>query len=483
MGLLKGPVFTIMKRFEIFLMVLQVPIDIMMLLLAGVFGYVLRFTSWAVDLKPVLFSLTLPEYVSLVVAVLPLWLISFALLGLYTPDANKKFVSEVVRVFLGSLVGLACVALYILFSQQTFDSRFLVVASVGSGIIFVTFGRLFMRALRVMFYRSGIGRRRVVLIGEGSIADSLETILEERDSLGYEVVARFHSFSDSIKSKITKLFPDEIIFANPRSNEEETVRAIDFANEKHIVFKYSADLFSTYSSNINVYPIGGIPIIELKRTSLDGWGRVIKRLFDISLSMLLLVILSPLLLITALIILIETGTPIIYKNERVGLRGQKFFTLKFRSMYQKDSTGSQFGENGKKAEQKEKQLIKKLSIKNGPIYKIAGDPRVTPFGSFIRRFSIDELPQFINVLAGEMSIVGPRPHQPREVAQYEKEHKKVFTLKPGITGLAQISGRSDLSFEDEHRLDVYYIEKWSLLLDIVIFLKTPFVLFKKRKAL
>lgn len=472
-----------MKRFEIFFMVFQVPLDILMLLFAGVSGYLLRFSGWAVALKPVAFGLTFSEYISLVLFVIPVWLVTFSLLGLYTPDVNRKFVAEVTKIFLASLASLSVIALYILFTQQLFDSRFLVLASFSFACLYISFGRMFMRGLRVLFYRSGIGRRRVVLIGEGEIADSIENILTSRSALGYEVIERVKHFSDSLKNKISRQKPDEIIFANPRSHEQETLQAIDFANEKHIVFKYSADLFSTYSTNVNMYPLGGIPIIELKRTPLDGWGRVVKRVFDIVVGLIMIVVLSPIMIFAALLIFIETGSPIIYKNERVGLRGQKFFTLKFRSMYQKDSTGSQFGENGKKAQQKEKQLIKKQSIKAGPIYKIANDPRVTPFGSFIRRFSVDEMPQFFNVLAGDMSIVGPRPHQPREVARYEKEHKKVFTLKPGITGLAQISGRSDLSFEEEHRLDVFYIEKWTLLLDIVIFLKTPFVLFKKRKAL
>ena len=464
-------------------MVLQVPIDVLMLILAGISGYVLRFTPWALHLKPVIFNLTLPEYLSIVVAIIPLWLFIFALLGLYTPDSNRKYVQEMVRVFLASLASLSAIALYILFSQQAFDSRFLVVASFAFAFLYIALGRMMMRGLRVLFYRSGIGRRRVVLIGDGEIAESIEQVLETRSSLGYELIERFQNFTGSAETKISKIKPDEIIFANPRSHGDEALQAIDFANEKHIVFKYSADLFSTYSTNMVVYPLAGIPVVELKRTPLDGWGRVVKRLFDIVVSTVMILLLSPIMILSALIILIETGLPIIYRNERVGLRGENFFTLKFRSMYQKDSTGSQFGKNGKLAEQREKNLIKKQSMKEGPIYKIVNDPRVTPFGRFIRRFSIDELPQFFNVLSGEMSIVGPRPHQPREVAKYEKEHRKVFTLKPGITGLAQISGRSDLTFEEEHKLDVFYIEKWSLLLDIIIFLKTPFVIFKKRKAL
>ena len=192
---------------------------------------------------------------------------------------------------------------------------------------------------------------------------------------------------------------------------------------------------------------------------------------------------SPLMILSAIIILFETGRPIIYKNERVGIRGQRFFTFKFRSIFQKDCTGPQFGRAGLKAEVKEKDLIDEKSTKTGPIYKIANDPRVTSFGRFIRRWSIDELPQFFNVLIGDMSIVGPRPHQPREVQQYEREYPTVFTLKPGITGMAQISGRSDLEFEEEVRLDTFYLEHWSLILDFIILIKTPFILFKKRQKI
>jgi lipopolysaccharide/colanic/teichoic acid biosynthesis glycosyltransferase len=188
------------------------------------------------------------------------------------------------------------------------------------------------------------------------------------------------------------------------------------------------------------------------------------------------------MLLVALGILIETGRPVIYKNERVGIRGKKFFTYKFRSMFQKDCTGPQYGEAGMKAEAREAELINTQSIKSGPVYKIFDDPRVTRFGRFIRRWSLDELPNFFNVLMGQMSIVGPRPHQPREVGKYERRHRRVLDIKPGITGLSQISGRSNLSFEEEVKLDVFYIEKWNLFLDLIIIVKTPFVVIRRRGA-
>lgn len=470
-----------MKRIEILLMVLKVPLDAFMLFLAALSAYYLRLSEIAQAYRPVMFDISLPEYFQVITPVVVGSLLVFAFLDLYSTDSNRKLLPELLRVFFACATVLAIIALYIFFTLHLFDSRFLVAIGFFLAVIFVSLGRMMVRGLRGLFYRLNIGQRRIVIIGDGELRDEMLKTLSHRRELGYKVLKTYEHFSESTALQIKKLLVDEILFLNPRANEEETLSAIEFANDNHIVFKYSADLFTTYSLNMVINPLAGLPIVELKKTPLDGWGRVAKRLFDIIISALLIVLTIPLMIITSLLILVETGRPIIYKNERVGIRGKKFFTLKFRSMYQKDSTGVGYG--GRAALLREKKLIKQKSIKEGPVYKIADDPRVTPFGSFIRRWSIDELPQFFNVLKGEMSIVGPRPHQPREVAKYERHQRKVLTLKPGITGLAQISGRSDLSFEDEVKLDVFYIERWNLFLDFIIFLKTPFILFKKRKAL
>ncbi len=464
-------------------MILKVPLDFLMLILAGVSAYFLRFSQWAVELKPVVFKLTLLQFVEITSWVAVVWIFIFALTGLYSTDPNRKLSHDLSRILLACSTGLSVVALYIMFFQLQFDSRFLVAAGWSFAVIYAGIGRIFMRGVKGLLYRDGIGLRRVVVIGAEDLTQELITTLEKRKELGYKIVGKFNKFDVGAKKELDKLEIDEMLFINPRANEKETMSAMDFCDQRHKVFKYSADLFSTYSANMIVSPLAGVPIVELKKTPLDGWGRVAKRIFDIVMGIFVIIITSPIMLLSTLVILFETGTPIIYKNERVGIRGRKFFTLKFRSMYKEKSTGSQFGEAGEKAEKEEEKLIKKQSTRKGPIYKIADDPRVTKFGRFIRRWSIDELPQFFNVVKGEMSIVGPRPHQPREVEQYEEKYRKVFTLKPGITGLAQISGRSDLDFEEEMKLDVFYIEKWSLLLDLIVFLKTPFVLFKRRKVL
>ena len=169
--------------------------------------------------------------------------------------------------------------------------------------------------------------------------------------------------------------------------------------------------------------------MELKRTRLEGWGRIYKRVFDIVGSMLLFILTTPIMIIAALAILIETGLPIFFRNERVGEHGRVFDTLKFRTMYQKYCIGKQFPDH-EHALAYEKNLIKERNEKAGPVYKIKNDPRVTRAGRFLRRTSIDELPQLFNVLGGKMTLVGPRPHQPREVEEYEKHHKRVLEIKP-----------------------------------------------------
>ncbi len=471
-----------MKRAELFLMILQVPIDFIMLLLAGVSAYALRFSDWAVTLRPVLFKLSLVEFLNIVWLVGVGWLVIFAFAGLYSTDPNRKMAKDLQRVLSACTVGLAAVAIYVMFANEEFDSRFLVAAGWAFAVVYVSIGRLLIRGAKSLMYRHGLGLRRVAVIGDDAVAETIITAFQTRRELGYQLVGNYKSFTGTTIKKLHEARLDELVFANPRGREEEALKAIEFCNLRHILFKYSADLFATLSGNMTMYPIAGVPVVELRKTPLDGWGRVEKRLFDILLSIVVLILTSPIFLVAAITILLETGRPIIYRNERVGIRGQRFFTLKFRSMYQKDSTGSQFGENGTLAEKKEQELIKKNNSRKGPIYKIINDPRVTPFGRFIRRWSIDELPQFWNVLRGEMSIVGPRPHQPREVKAYEAMYPTVFTLKPGITGLAQISGRSDLDFEEEVKLDIFYTEKWSVMLDFVIFIKTPFVLFRKRKV-
>ncbi len=471
-----------MKRFELFFTFLQLPIDYLMIVLAGFSAYSLRYTEFIKSIRPIMFDLTWHSYWPIVLLVAGVWIIIFALSGLYNADPDRRLLKDFNRIFFACATGFAGITIYVFFTLQKFDSRFLVLIGWILATIYVIFARTLIRGLKIFLYSRGFGLRKTVIIGSQKIALRIMENINHQPILGYKLVGSFETFNEEIAAKIKSLNPDDIIFADPKANQEEALLAIDFANENHLAFKYSADLLDTITSNISLSKIDDIPIIELRRTRLNVWGRIFKRILDIIGSLILIIIFSPIYLLVSLIILIETGRPIIYKNERVGQKGILFFTYKFRSMYQKYCTGTQFGSQGQEALEKEKELIKELSIKTGPVYKINNDPRVTPFGRFIRRWSLDEFPQFFNVFIGNMSLVGPRPHQPREVEKYKKHHKIVLAIKPGITGLAQISGRSDLSFEDEVKLDTFYIENWRLLLDLIILIKTPFVVLSRKGA-
>ncbi len=471
-----------MKRLELLFTFLQLPLDYLMLILAGVTAYNLRFTKFVISIRPILFDLPWSRYWPTLLVVALGWIVIFAFSGLYSANPNRKFASELTRIVMACSTSFAAITIYVFFTLQKFDSRFLVLTGWLLAMLYVFIGRLIMRGIKGLLYRAGIGLRATVIIGQESVAKIIIDTLKAKPYLGYKVVGNFERFTGLAEDDMRKKSPDEIIFTDPKADEEEAFKAIDFANQHHVVFKYSADLFDTISTNMAVSTVAGIPIIELRRTRLTGWGKIAKRLVDIVGAIILLVLLSPLFLIISIIILLETGLPIIYRNERVGQFGKNFFTLKFRSMYHKYSTGEQFGAAGKKALREEERLIETSNGKSGPVYKIKNDPRVTSVGAFLRHWSLDELPQFWNVLKGQMSLVGPRPHQPREVNKYEKRHHVLFAIKPGLTGLAQISGRSNLTFEEEARLDTFYIENWNLLLDLIVLIKTPFIVLKRKGA-
>jgi exopolysaccharide biosynthesis polyprenyl glycosylphosphotransferase len=273
---------------------------------------------------------------------------------------------------------------------------------------------------------------------------------------------------------------DEIILCEPSITDDEQEKLIDYCAIHNVKYKFLPTTLQT--SKFEIGMLSGEPLIEVMNTPLDGWGRIIKRIFDVVFSVLGIIITSPITILTAIAIKIDSCGPIIYKNERVGSDGKKFFVYKFRYM-KWDQCVTNENPDLEKALKLEKDLIAKQSVRKGPLYKIKKDPRKTSVGNFIEKYSIDELPQLFNVLFGSMSMVGPRPHQEREVEKYMEYHRRLLTIKPGISGMAQVSGRSDLDFEKEYKLDLYYIENWSLWLDIQICLKTVGVLFRKRRNL
>jgi exopolysaccharide biosynthesis polyprenyl glycosylphosphotransferase len=458
-----------------------------MLIVAGIVAYYIRFAKLITDYRPVLFEANLPfsSYINIVFLVSFLWIIVFALAGLYNIRSSWKLVKEIYRVVLACSTGLMLIVILIFFRRELFDSRFIVLAAWVLSILFVSFGRIMVRWLQRSLLKVGIGVHKVILVGNSKTTDTLIHEFSSDKRYGCEIVKRLRDFSLDTANELEEFLKnknaDEIIQSDPNLTKAEVMRLFDFADEHHITFKYAADLLETKTLKTEVSEIAGIPIVEIKETPLDGWGRIAKRMIDILGSLFFIILFSPILIFAAIAVKLDSRGPIIYKNERVSKDG-KFKVYKFRSFLTQYCVGEEYGDK-EQALEYEKKLIEEKSVRVGePLYKIADDPRVTRVGKFIRRWSIDELPQFFNVLFGSMSLVGPRPHQPREVAKYESHHKKVLSIKPGITGLPQISGRSDLSFEEEVKLDTYYIENWSLLFDLTILLRTPLAVIRGRKA-
>jgi exopolysaccharide biosynthesis polyprenyl glycosylphosphotransferase len=413
-----------------------------------------------------------------------LWVIIFAFAGLYNIKSARRLVKELYSVVLACSTGFMAIVIYIFIRRDLFESRFIVLAGLILAILYISFSRSTIRAIQRTLFKTGIGVHKVVLVGNSKTTENLIQYFSTTKNYGYAVVKRLRNFSLEASQELEEFIKakdvDELIQSDPNLSKSEILRLYDFADEHHIVFKYAADLLGTKVLKTEVHEIAGIPIVEVKKTPLDGWGRITKRIFDIIISAAFIVVLSPLLIIFTIALKIDSKGPVIYKNDRVGKEGKMFNLFKFRSMLIQYCTGNEYAKET--ADEYERELIRNQNSKDGPVYKIADDPRVTRVGRFIRRWSIDELPQFFNVFMGNMSLVGPRPHQPREVAKYEFHHKKVLDIKPGVTGMGQISGRSDLTFEEEVKIDTYYIENWTILLDLAIVLRTPLAVIKRRKV-
>jgi exopolysaccharide biosynthesis polyprenyl glycosylphosphotransferase len=228
------------------------------------------------------------------------------------------------------------------------------------------------------------------------------------------------------------------------------------------------DFFQLTKNQLQVEELDGIPLLSSRDLSIQGWNLVLKRAADLVLIVLLGLVALPVVALIALAIRMNSAGPVIYRQTRIGKNGKPFTCYKFRSMI--TGADSQQG------------LVAKMNEATGPLFKMRNDPRTTAVGQWLRRYSLDELPQFYNVLRGDMSLIGPRPNLPQEVEQYQEWHKKRLSVSPGITGLWQVSGRSDLTFDEMVLLDIYYVENWTLALDLHILLRSIPAVVKGRGA-
>jgi exopolysaccharide biosynthesis polyprenyl glycosylphosphotransferase len=475
-----------MKRFEIFFGIVKIPSDFLMTVLAFFAAYQLRLITDSVEgiAKAVDYTAlpTINEYLAFSFGAAISLILIFALGKMYSLKSTTTLGQELRKSVTLCGVWAMAIITYFFFTRTFPFSRLAILYSWSLTFLFIIFGRALIKVIQNYFLKKGVGRRKLVFIGNNRITEELYE--ELKTSLSYKIIGIIGNKSKNTKLKILgsmkqlsyilkKRKIDEVIQTSAVHSEAEDEEILEFCELNHINYRFVPNLVEMKQANIMVDTIKGIPIINLKPTPLDGWGKVIKRILDIVGALIGFIALSPIILITTIAIKLDSKGPILFSRlddgspaKRIGQKGRPFRFYKFRSMH--PNTDSL----------RYTKLAHKNTRQDGPLVKIENDPRVTKVGKFIRRYSIDELPQLWNVLVGNMSLVGPRPHLPEEVANYQNHHQFVLTIKPGLTGIAQISGRSDLSFDDEVKLDRYYIENWSIWRDTRIILRTISVVLK-----
>ncbi|MBN2096429.1 sugar transferase [Candidatus Peregrinibacteria bacterium] len=469
-----------MKRSEIIFGALRLPVDYFAIMAAFLLAYYLRPITDLIPGVQYTFGSELrppfDEYLWLAVISAFFLVILFAFNHLYSLKITHRFSKEFFKItFLVSAWLMFIIAYYFLVVHQLFFSRIALAHIWIFAIFLVSLGRILIVVIQSFLLRFGVGQRRVLFIGANALVDRFyQSIKKDRY---YKVIGaldetvysrkkdqlRIVGTLDQLKMIVNKYGVEEIIQAVPQLKDRKASDLHSFCRSRQIKYSFIPDLVRLQRTNVEVQMVDDIPLVSLKETSLDGWGHVYKRLFDILVSLVLIILFIPLWIILAIWIKAGSKGPVIYKSRRQH-RDRLFNVYKFRSMVAD-------------ADLKKEDLLNHNERK-GPLFKIKQDPRVTKMGRFLRKTSLDELPQLFNVLIGNMSLVGPRPHLPEEIEQYKSHHYQVFAIKPGMTGLAQISGRSNLDFEEEVKLDVYYIENWSLWMDIKLILKSIGVVFR-----
>lgn len=386
---------------------------------------------------------------------------------LYRTPRSRSALDEsaaVVRaVFLATLLLTALIYL----SGGKFVSRLIVASCFVLNSIALAAWRYAKRRYVIHRAMNGIGLRNVAIVGAGTVGKELARQLEENKLLGYEFkgfLDENHTGDPRTLGKIEDLsriarsqFLDDIFITIP--SERELVKWIAIEGEKHrLNVKVIPELYDGLCWNAPIQHVGDFPVMEVHWRAIPTFGLLVKRLADVVLSSLGLLVFSPLLAVVAAAVKLDSPGPALYKSSRVGKKGRPFNCIKFRTMV----------ENADAL----KASLRSKNERKGPFFKITEDPRITRLGKFLRKYSLDELPQLWNVLRGDMTLVGPRPHPLDDYQRYTLEHLQRLEVKPGITGLWQTSARRDPSFETNMLLDLEYIEHWSLWLDCKILAKT-----------
>ncbi len=404
---------------------------------------------------------------------LPVTMLSFAALGRYQPRRGNPLVDDVVKIGVGVLIGTAAIIVVFFVSRPVFFSRlmfmYLGAFSVGLAGLWVVLRRVGLTMLR----RAGYDNQRILVVGGGVLAKFLMQQLTAGGSLGQRVIGYLESDAAAHETAFGR-FPrlgdvanlevvidaervDEVFVALPSSAQHELEPVITRCRDQGVRFRVVPDLFEAQFGRMDIHPVAGIPLVTLRATGIEGFRALQKRAMDVAVSLLGLTLSAPLWMVIALAIRLDSPGPVFFGQTRIGRGGRAFHLFKFRSMvHDADERKHELFDGGQ----------------HPLLFKDRNDFRCTRVGRWLRRLSLDELPQLLSVLLGHMSLVGPRAQLPDEVAQYDDWARHRLRVPPGLTGLWQVSGRSDLGFEEMVMLDAFYVSNWSIRLDVHILLRT-----------
>ncbi|MBI2798298.1 sugar transferase [Candidatus Saccharibacteria bacterium] len=466
------------KRSELFFSFILVPIDYLML----VVGFVLAFFWREAQNKPFAYLVSGHSYLNNMLWLIPIWILIFAIVGLYALTSVRSRWHELGRIIAATLAGtMILIIIDFFWPNPVFPSKSIPVYAFIFGTLLVLAGRVIIRLIQRFLFRYGVGVYKVAILGGGSTARQLSQYLTRSDR-GYKIINNDIDPKSNLNGHLEDLYAkglDEIIVVDPQIPDKNLVDIINYCENNHIIYKFVPSIAGLYTSRLQSIQYRDLTLLEVVPTPLEGWGRIVKRLFDLLFSLLAVIVLSPIMLVLVIIMKLTDSGPIIYKHQRLTRAGKPLWVYKFRSMKQAYCTGGQF--DGKTD-------LEVLASFNNPRLieewkkdqKLRNDPRVSKIGKFMRKTSLDELPQLFNIIKGELSMVGPRPIVEDELKRYGKVSNLFLKIKPGLTGLWQVSGRSDIDYEERVKLDIYYIENWSLWLDLIILIKTVSVVLRGR---
>jgi exopolysaccharide biosynthesis polyprenyl glycosylphosphotransferase len=455
--------------------------DALAIIMAFSVAYILRVT---LNHQPLSANVQAHDYILILISLLPFWILIFGLLGLYNQRVYDKRFSELGRLLVGTFIGMLFVISYgYMTTTDIFPARLVTVYGFGLAFFSVLLFRTAARGLRRELFGYGIGINNVLLVGDTKTTHRLIDALENTPVTGYRVLGvvggvkhplkqdtpyrQYESFEEAIAhlqdQQLHTIIQTELYAAGEKNDQ-----ILTYAQEHHAAYRFVPGNSELFVGKIEVDLFHAVPIIAVHQTALIGWGRVVKRLSDLFLGSLLLVLASPLMLLTALAVKLNDGGPVFFRQKRLSRFDTTVEIFKFRS-HKPRYSGLEPEEAFAKLGQPE--LLDQYRSGGD---QLRDDPRVTAVGRFIRRTSLDELPQLINVVRGDISLVGPRALVAYELERSAQKNL-ILSVKSGLTGLAQISGVRDLSFAERRKLDLYYVQNWSFWNDMVILVKTIWV--------